>query len=328
MNDRAAWLAERRRGIGGSDIAAILGLSPWRTPLDVYLDKRGELEPQPSGNEQAMYWGTVLEDVVAREFASRTGERIQRVNAMLRHPEYPWMLGNVDRAIVNPEIAGQVRWRDGRLTTDKLLECKTANGFAAAAWGEPGTDQIPEYYVPQPHWYMAITGAVVCYVAVLIGGSDYRIYTVPRDDELIETMIAAGWAFWQRVLDGVAPDPQSVEDARRLWPRSRATKRVIVDTTVAAACDRINELQRQAEQIEAEQAALKLDVMRAMQDAEEADYMGRRLATWKNNKDSTAVDWKSAAGELKAIPEAAQVIDRFTAVKPGARVLRIAKSEE
>ena len=84
MNAREQWLADRRKGIGGSDIGAILGLSPYRTLMDVFLDKRGET--QPKGNEQAMYWGTVLEDVVAHEYQKRTDRKIQRVNQMLAHP--------------------------------------------------------------------------------------------------------------------------------------------------------------------------------------------------------------------------------------------------
>ena len=98
--DRTAWLAARRTGIGGSDISAILGLSPWRSPVHVWLDKTGQAPDEPPANAEAMYWGKTLEDVVAREYAQRTGRRVQRVNAILRHPQHEWMLGNIDRAIV------------------------------------------------------------------------------------------------------------------------------------------------------------------------------------------------------------------------------------
>ena len=325
MNDRAQWLAERRRGIGGSDIAAIIGLSPWRTPMDVYLDKRGELEDVEPKNPEALYWGTVLEDVVASEYGRRTGRKVQRVNTMLRHATLLWALANIDRAVINPEIAGTVRWKDDHLTTDRIVECKTANGFAAAAWGEPGTDQVPEYYIPQPQWYMGITGARYCDVPVLIGGNDFRIYTIERDDDLIAHLFEAGAAFWQRILDGIAPDPQTTEDARRLWASHLPGKRVIVDVTVAQACDEILALQEQAKAIEAREAELKLALMRAIGDAEEASYMGRKLATWRNNKPSTVTDWK---GIVAAIEPPQDVIDEHTAIKPGARVLRIAKVKE
>lgn len=325
MNDRSQWLAERRRGIGGSDWAAILGLSPWCTAMDVHLDKRGELEDVPPKNPEALYWGTTLEDIVAREYGKRTGRKVQRINMMLRHPTLPWALANIDRAVVNPEIAGNVRWTGDRLTTDRIVECKTANGFAAAAWGEPGTDQVPEYYVPQPQWYMGITGARYCDVPVLIGGNDFRIYTMERDDELIAQLFEVGAKFWQNVIDGIAPDPQTIEDARRLWASHLPGKRVIVDVTVAQACDEILSLQEQAKALEAREAELKLTLMRAIGDAEEASYMGRKLATWKSNKPSTVTDWKAV---VAAINPPQEVLDEFTATKPGARVLRIAKAKE
>ena len=136
---RAEWLAQRRTGIGGSDVAAILGLSKYRSPLDVYKDKIGET---PDGEQsQAAYWGTKLEDVVAREFQERTGLKVQRVNRQLSREG--WMHANIDRAVVNHAISGTVRIQGeakqaetGRLlTTDAILECKTASSFIADQWG-------------------------------------------------------------------------------------------------------------------------------------------------------------------------------------------------
>lgn len=93
---RDAWLAARRSGIGGSDIAAICGLSPYQTPYDVWLDKLGQGE-EVDPNSPGIYWGTVLEDVVAREYAQRTGAKVQRVNTMMRHPEADFALAKINR---------------------------------------------------------------------------------------------------------------------------------------------------------------------------------------------------------------------------------------
>lgn len=316
--NRDQFLAERRSGIGGSDIGAILGLSPYRTPMDVFLDKRGET--QPKGNEQAMYWGSVLEDVVAQEYQKRKARKVQRVNQMLAHPEHDFMIAHVDRAIIVPEIAGNVRWKAGRLTTNRILECKTANGFAADQWGDVGTDNVPDAYLLQCQWYLSITSAEVADLAVLIGGSDYRIYSLARDDGLIGDMIEEAAEFWKRVQEGVAPDPQSVAEAARKWPRHISGKSLIVDVTVAEACAELETIGQQKKQLEAREDELKTRVMSAFGDAEEVTYMGKKLATWKNQT-ANRVDTTRLRNELPDI--AAQ----FT-TSSESRVFRLIKQKE
>lgn len=318
MNARVEWLQARRRGIGGSDIGAILGLSKFKTPMDVFLDKTGQITDEASGEH--LYWGTVLEDVVAHEYQKRTERKIQRVNQMLAHPEHDFMLANIDRAIIVPEIAGNVRWKDGRLTTDRILECKTANGFAADQWGDVGTDNVPDAYLLQCQWYLGITRADVADLAVLIGGSDYRIYSITRDDSLIGDMIEAAAEFWKRVQEGVAPDPQSVAEAARKWPRHIAGKSLIVDVTVAEACAELETIGQQKKQLEAREDELKTHVMSAFGDAEEITYMGKKLATWKNQT-ANRVDTTRLKKEMPDI--AAQ----FT-TSSESRVFRLTKSKE
>lgn len=318
MNTRDQWLTARRKGIGGSDIAAILGLSPYRTPMDVFLEKRGET--QPKGNEEAMYWGTVLEDVVASEYQKRTGRRVQRINQMLVHAEHDFVLANIDRAVIVPEIAGNVRWKDGRLTTDRILECKTANAYAADQWGDAGTDHVPDAYLLQCQWYLGITRADVADLAVLIGGSDYRIYSIARNDGLIGYMIEAAAEFWRRVQEGIAPDPQSVAEAARKWPRHIAGKSLIVDVTVAEACAELEAIGQQKKQLEAREDELKTQVMSAFGDAEEITYQGRKLATWKTQT-TTRIDTTRLKKEMPDI--AAQ----FT-TSSESRVFRLIKSKE
>ena len=117
--DRHGWLSIRRKGIGGSDAAKVLGLSKWGGPLTVFLDKTGRLPMEDDEPSEAAYWGTTLEDVVAREFSKRTGLRVQRRNAMFHHPDHPWMIANVDRVIVG---------------SNRGLECKTVSAFKADEW--------------------------------------------------------------------------------------------------------------------------------------------------------------------------------------------------
>lgn len=316
---REQWLDARRRGIGGSDIAAIVGLSSWSTPLDIWLDKRGEGNPDDS-ETQFTYWGTVLEDVVAKEYAIRTGSKIQRVNQMMFHPEHSFAMANIDRAIVNPQIAGHVRWKDGRLTTDKILECKTSNAFTAKVWGEAETDQVPDYYLAQCMWYLGITGAETADLAVLIGGNDYRTYTIARDQDLIDSLLEEGAKFWDLVTSGQAPDPVNVSDASRLWPQHIASKKVIVDVEIATNVARLAELAELRKQISEEEDSLKLSIMSTLEDAESVilTHGGENLATWKTQS-TTRIDTTLLKKEL---PDIAAQYSNTTM----SRVFRLAKA--
>ena len=278
--NRTDFLTARRTGIGGSDIGAILGLNHYRTPYDVFLDKTAP-ETQPDTAGEAAYWGTTLEAVVASEYQRRTGRKVQRVNHLLRHPEHDFAIANIDRAVIVPEIAGNVRWKNGKLTTDRILECKTANGFAASEWGEPGTDFVPDSYLCQCQWYLGVTNTQVADLAVLIGGNDYRTFTIERDPELFADMIEAAGTFWKNCRKGIAPDPATVQDAARKWPHHIAGKSVIVDIHIANACEQLEILNARIKSLNEEADDLKRQIMTAFGDAEEITCQGNRLATWK-----------------------------------------------
>lgn len=181
LTERTAWLAERRKGLGASDAAAVVGLSPWRSPLSVFLDKTGRLPTPPMTTQQK--WGLLLEPVLAEAYAEETGRTVFEPSPNLRHPEYSWMLANLDRLTA----------------CGRVVELKTAGAFAGDEWGEPGTDQVPETYLVQVAHQMAVVDAAVADVAVLIGGQTFRIYTVERNDLLIDRIIRIEASFWQRV---------------------------------------------------------------------------------------------------------------------------------
>lgn len=302
---RAAWLASRKTGIGGSDVAAVLGLSRFRTAVDVYMDKLGQAEPQEASD--AMYWGTTLEQIVAKEFQRRTGMKVQRVNFTLHKGEGGWMIANIDRAIVNPEISGNVRvipeekrTSDRMLTTDVILECKTANAFSASEWGETQEHEIrtgelvtehkiPVFYETQVQWYLGITGAKTCYVAVLIGGSDFRIYKVDRDEAVIAALVEHCGKFWrENVLAKKAPDPVCVEDVKKLFPSDDGE---MVEATNAQATD-IGELRTLGERIDElkkQQEVVKTRLTASMGDSLGLLIGGKKACTFKNQT-STRLD--------------------------------------
>ena len=188
---REAWLEERRGGIGGSDCAVVCGVSPWKSAYELYLEKRGE-GPEQEDNE-SMYWGRALEPVVRQRYADEMGLTVTVPTAIMWHHEYPWMYCNPDG-----------------LTAERMVEIKTAR--FPAGWGEPGTDEIPEYYVLQCQHNMIVTGHPVADVPVLIGGSDFRIYEVQADPELQALIIRRESEFWEKVLAGEPPEPTTYKD--------------------------------------------------------------------------------------------------------------------
>lgn len=203
--DRKQWLEQRRKGIGGSDAAAIAGLSRYRSPIQVYMDKLGLIEPVEEN--EAMYWGTKLEDVVAEEFSLRTGLKVRRRNAILQHPEYPFMLANVDRLIVGK--------REG-------LECKTTSAYKASEWD--GKD-IPWEYEIQCHHYMAVTGFEAWWIAVLIGGNKFVYKRIERNEQIIQDLIKLESRFWnEHVLKQIPPEMDGSEASseliKQMYPES------------------------------------------------------------------------------------------------------------
>lgn len=182
---REEWLEARRHGIGGSDASAILGLNPYASPLKVYADKIGKGKTEETN--EAMRQGTDFEQYVADRFTEETGMKVRKLNRILQHPSYPWMLANIDR-----EIPG----------TNYGLECKTTSPYSKFKFDEGEIN--PHYYWQSMH-YMAVTGAVKWYVAVLVLGKSFHVFEIDRDEDAIQTLIDAEHNFW--VNHVLAKDP-------------------------------------------------------------------------------------------------------------------------
>ena len=182
MTNRQEWLKKRKTYIGGSDIGAIVGSNPYKTTLDVYLDKVSEGEHIDDMNEPA-YWGVQLESVVAEEYSRRTGLEVKKPGEVIYHSKYPHIAANLDG------------WVNGE---SHILECKTASFTKSHEWGEVGTEQIPESYLYQVAYYCAITGATRADIAVLIGGNDFRIYQYLKNPEMETKLIKAANIFWNK----------------------------------------------------------------------------------------------------------------------------------
>jgi len=295
---RIDWLKQRQSGIGGSEIAAIVGLNQYKTPMQIWESKVNPVVEDNTTSEPA-YWGNTLEEVVAQEYAKRTGRKIQRMNKQMRHPDFSFAIGNIDRAVINPDISGNVRWKDGKITTDRILECKTANGFSVKQWGEIGSDQVPDSYLIQCQWYMGVTGASICDLAVLIGGQDFRIYTINRDDDLIADLLQQGAAFWELVKNNIAPDPINYPEAVKKWAISDSSLSVQADDLLIDDLEKIQSIKAQVKELETQEDALKARVVYALKEAETLIYQGVKVATCKTQ---TRTSFDSKAFE-KDYPE-------------------------
>lgn len=279
---RQDWLALRQSGIGGSDIAAILGVSPYATAYDVYQSKTQPLSDEDM-NEFA-YWGTVLEDTVAREFSKRSGLKIQNVNYLMRHPTHRFAIANIDRAVVNRDISGNVRFKDGWLTTDQIVEIKTASEYVGKNWGDEDSDEVPDQYQCQAQWYMGVTGVDVCHMAVLIGGNKYRQYRIERNQDLINVLFETAHDFWHNhVLVGIEPDATTLQNAKDKYPRHNpdTTLDVEPDSEIAKVFEHYESLKAQEKEIKAALELAQTDLICQIQDNEALAIDGEVVATYK-----------------------------------------------
>jgi putative phage-type endonuclease len=281
--ERRAWLAARREGIGGSDVAAIMGVSRWKTPLAVYLDKIGHGE-EVEDNEP-MYWGRALEPIVALEFMRRTCLPLKGIGESLRFKSicYPWMVATLDGLVEDEENPG-------------VLEVKTSR--SGAEWGEDGSEDIPQDYVLQGTHYMIVTGRRVCWFPVLIGGSDFRIYRMNYDEELADIITVEEKRFWhEHVLARNPPPATTVEDARAKWPRVSDTgsATAFASDEIVKACVNLSCLKQSQKQIEEQIEREQARIMDAMGGCETLKHGHEILATWKNQKPSMMFDAKAFA---------------------------------
>ena len=211
---RDEWLTVRRQGIGSSDAAAAVGLNPYKSQLQLWMEKTGRDGAWPGVGAQVdrspRYWAPLLEPIVAAPSTRRSGHRVRRVNAVLQHPEHPWMLANIDREVVG---ASDVQ----------ILECKTAGIHGARLW----RDGVPEYVQLQVMHQLAVTGKQAADVAVLLGGQELQVFRIERDDTLIAQLVALEQQFWgyvERDQEPPADGSASAELALRcLYPRDSGT---------------------------------------------------------------------------------------------------------
>lgn len=267
--ERDEWLRYRTHGIGGSDAAAVAGLNPWKSPVDVWLEKTGMVSP-PDLDEmnEAAYWGTVLEDLIAKEFTRQTGLKVRRRNAILRHPDYPFMIADVDRLITSPDEGTGV------------LEVKTTSAWARDQWDG---DRVPDHYMIQLQHYLAVTGCKWGYMAVLIGGQTYKHVRVERDDELINYLVQIEAEFWRLVESQTPPvydgSEASSEVLKRLYPKGRPEQITLPDEALTLI-EQYEEAAK-AEKVAKARKEAAANQLKGLLGEYEVGVVGGRIVTWK-----------------------------------------------
>lgn len=198
------WLAYRRKGIGGSDVAALLGISPWRTARDLYFDKLNIVAVEDNeDNWVALEMGHLLESLVAKIFQHRTGYKVYQIKKMFQHPQYSWMLADVDYFVELP---------DG---STAILEIKTTNYNARDNWWLNGEETVPVYYEAQGRHYMAVMNVDRCFFCCLYGNNEEEtiIREIRRDESYEEEMIFLEQYFWENHVLTRTPPPYTEDGA-------------------------------------------------------------------------------------------------------------------
>jgi putative phage-type endonuclease len=262
---------DRKNYIGGSDIAVILGLSPYKTPYQLYLEKKGHAEPEPETPYQ--YWGTRLEPILREEFEKRNFVSIEEPKDTKCHPLYPFLRGNLD---------GWIReW-------DEIFEAKTTLAYNRDKWGEDGSKIIPPEYIVQVAFYCSIMNCPTAHIAVLIGGNDYRELIYKRDEDLENKIIDEACKFWQSLQDNTPPNPTNVTDLKLRFPQEKSEKKLQINNEISNLLTSLSEIKDEIKYFQEMEEKTKFNVLNFMQDAEVlVDENGTYLASWKANKKGT-----------------------------------------
>lgn len=294
------WLKARQMGIGGSDASAVVGCNPWKSAVQVYIEKKEENPKQEEAFRMKL--GHKLEQTVADLFMEETGLKVKNVNGILQNEKYPFAMANIDRAVVGEKA---------------FLECKTTNSFAAKEWE---CDMVPVHYAMQCLHYMAVTGATHCYIAVLIGNQDFKWQKLERDEILINNLMELEREFWE---NNILKDELPVADGSDAFSRyiaeryNREEKGKTIDLNYM---DNIRDYLQRRDEIDNEMKALKEEknlidqsIQLEMKEAEKATA-GDRMITWKS-QNRTSIDTKRLKSELPEIAEKYSKISTYRTFK-------------
>lgn len=299
--DRQQWLSVRQGGIGSSDAAASVGLCPYKSQLELWMEKTGRTpaEQESPGMDDPRYWGTLLEPYVAVAYSQQTGRKVRKVNAVLQHPTFPYMLANIDREVVgSPDV--------------QILECKTAGEWGSKRW----QDGVPEYIQLQVQHQLAVTNQQAADVAVLLCGQRLEIHRIERDEEVIARLMVLEARFWQYVTTDTEPPADGSESSghalRQLYPGGGNTLDFCEDRVLSDTFAELVALKDELEIRGKDAERLKQTLQQAMGDAARALFATGEV-TYKRAQDGTSLDTKRLAQDHP------DLVARYSVPRHGAR---------
>lgn len=300
MNDHDKWLQTRNLGIGGSDAGTIMGMNPWKGPYELWLEKTGQVIPEDISGKESVYWGTVLEETVAEEFARRAEKRVRRAG-MMQNNENPWMLANVDRLVIG-EKAG--------------LECKTTNAFSVKEWE---ADSLPDSYYWQCQHYMLVTGLPVWYIAVLIGGNHFDFKAIPKNDDDVKALYDAENEFWNKnVKEKIMPEIDGSKSTKQaidaMHPESNDASKIYLTSDAEECIQMLAGYKSQEKEMESKITEYE-NKLKLMIGDNETGLTDKHRVTWKYQSGRITLDSKKIKAELP------DVYDKYK--KVGKRILKL-----
>jgi putative phage-type endonuclease len=308
------WLLARRNGLGASEVPAILGLDKYKSGLDIWLEKRGMAEPRPGDTIQQTV-GRFAERMIAEMYAEQTGAVLVTVPTF-RHPQLDTLFASADRMVV------------GMDATDWLMPVEIKNrGGIPQGWGDAGTDLIPEAVAVQVHVQMACYNFARADVAALLGGNDFRIYTLHRNKDIEAYLLEQAATWWQRhIVEGIEPDIAGPNAGDYLARKFRSHTEVVTkaDEPTALILGALATARAELKEIESEKERLELLVKAAIGENKGIEAPAGK-ALWSLTKDSQVIAWEGVARNLATTlgDAGADILQRqveaHTTVKPGIR---------
>ena len=299
--DRDEWLSLRRQYIGGSDAAAAIGMSQWKSPFALWCEKTGRTE-EFTGNLTTQV-GAYLEDFVAQMFSEQTGKKVRKKNSILLNDAYPFACADVDRLIVGERA---------------LLEIKTTNSVPLMRAIRKDKTEFPDAYYAQVVHYLAVTGLDKAYLAVLVNCRELVIYELERDEDEIRALMEAEAAFWRHVEDDAPPETDGSDSTAaaldELYPESGEGEITLFG--LEGDLTTYMQIKDQLKALKGMQTEIENRIKACMGDAERAGATGFRVS-WKSQsaRRFDAAAFAADHGDMDLTPYYKETTSRYFRIK-------------
>lgn len=298
-------LEARRSSIGSSDAPAVLGVSKWRKPIDVWAEKTGvvPIDESRTVDSPRQEWGRLIEPVLVAKAAEELGLR-SRKGRFRRHPVHRFLTATPDATLLRGDQA-----------IDELVEAKTTG--VDEGWGDTGTDEIPLQYKVQAVHQAVVTGANVVHVPVLIRGQDFRLFRIEPSQAERDALLTAEVDFWHDYVEtGIEPPEPSAEYVRSRWPVEAAGKELVATDDLLPLIERFRSAKRGAKTAAALAGELAVQLQRRMEDAEKLVHPYGSI-TWRQTRPHT--DWKLVAAAYRDVLGRIYGLPKGIAITPDLR---------